>query len=57
MHDDKAKKIGSAKYLNKSNGEYIPFGVRMSGTNCTYIQKMLDEINQTIGFIDKNDSR
>ncbi len=43
MHDDKKLKIGSATYLNKSNGKYIPFGVLMHGTNCTLIQPMLDK--------------
>ena len=42
MHDDKAKKIGSATYLNKSNGQYIPFRIYMDGTNCNLIQPMLD---------------
>ena len=38
MHDDGHNKIGSATYLNKSNGEYIPFKLWMSGTNCDRIQ-------------------
>ncbi len=25
MRDDEHKKIGSATYLNKTNGQYIPF--------------------------------
>ena len=48
MYHDKDKKIGSATYLNKSNGHYIPFRVEMSGTNCTLIQPMLDKTNQMI---------
>ncbi len=42
MHDDKAKKIGSATYLNKSTGEYIPFYIEMIGASCDLIQPMLD---------------
>ena len=42
MHDDKDKKIGSATYLSKTNGQYIPFKVLMGGTNCDLIQPMLD---------------
>ena len=41
MHDDKGKKIGSATYLNKSTGEYIPFRVYMDGANCDLIRPML----------------
>ena len=48
MHDDEHKKIGSATYLNKSNGEYIPFKLNLYGTNCTLIQPMLDKTNQMI---------
>ena len=43
---DKAKKIGSAMYLNKSIGPYIPFEIRMDGTNCTLIKPMLNETIQ-----------
>ncbi len=42
MHDDKDKKIGSATYLTKGSGLYIPFQIKMNGTNCTIIQKTLD---------------
>ena len=42
MRDNKDKKIGSAMYLNKSNGQYIPIRVRMNGTDCTLIKPMLD---------------
>jgi hypothetical protein len=56
MHDDKAKKLGSATYLNKSNGLYIPFVVRLDGTNCTMIQPMLDKNDQAIGYINKDNS-
>ena len=41
MHDDKAKKIGSATYLNKSTGPYIPFELRMDGTNYELIKPTL----------------
>ena len=57
MHDDKIKKIGSATYLNKSNGLYIPFNVQMSGTNCTLIKPMLNETIQQIEYINKNNGR
>ncbi len=46
MHDDKAKKIGSARYLNKTIGTYIPFGLWMDGTNCKVIKPMLDKTYQ-----------
>jgi hypothetical protein len=52
MRDDKAKKIGSAMYLNKSNGLYIPFNVQMLGKNCTLIQPMLDQADHWIIFTD-----
>ncbi len=42
MRDDKDKKIGSATYLNKSNGQYIPFGINMGRIDCKLIQPMLD---------------
>jgi hypothetical protein len=42
MHDDKDKKIGSAMYLNKSNGQYIPFKVYLDGASCDLIQPMLN---------------
>ena len=48
MHDDKAKKIGSATYLNKSIGSYIPFRLNMIGTNSKLIKPMLDESDQWI---------
>ncbi len=37
------KKIGSAIYLNKSNGKYIPFELSMDGTNCEQFKEMLYE--------------
>jgi hypothetical protein len=42
MHDDDHKQIGSATYLNKTNGLYIPFGIGFSDTNCTIIKKLID---------------
>ena len=42
MYNNKLKKIGSATYLNKINGMYIPFRVWMRGTNCNLIQPMLN---------------
>jgi hypothetical protein len=42
MHDDKDKKIGSATYLTKGSGLYIPFQIGMDGTSCKLIQPMLD---------------
>ncbi len=51
-----AKKIGSATYLNKTNGEYIPFEVLMVGTNCDLIKPMLDKTHQRILYIDKDKS-
>ena len=54
MRDNKDKKIGSAMYLNKSNGQYIPIRVRMNGTDCTLIKPMLDEAFQRIGYINKD---
>jgi hypothetical protein len=56
MHDEKAKKIGSATYLNKINGEYIPFEFWIGGANCTLIQTMLDKTDQKIIYIDKKNS-
>ena len=53
MRDEKYKKIGSATYLNKSNGLYIPFRVMISGANCILIQPMLDKTVQRIGHINK----
>ena len=53
MHDDKDKKIGSAMYLNKSNGEYIPFKVSMSYAYFNLIQPMLDNTYPLIYYIDK----
>ncbi len=57
MHNDEKLKIGSATYLNKSNGYYIPFKLYMYGTNCTLIKPMLDETVQNISYIDKNNSK
>ncbi len=54
MHDDKAKKIGSATYLNKSIGPYIPFKLRMDGTNCKLIKPMLDKSIQYFYYINKD---
>ena len=56
MHDDDHKKIGSAMYLNKSNGQYIPFRVSIDGANCTLIQPMLDKIDQEIWYKDIDNS-
>ncbi len=56
MHYGKAKKIGSAMYLNKSNGKYIPFKVFLKGADCTLIQQMLDKTGQAIRYQDKNNS-
>ncbi len=53
MHDDKDKKIGSATYLKKNSGLYIPFQIKMDGTSCKQIQPMLDLTQQLIGFKDK----
>ena len=50
MRDDKDKKIGSATYLNKSNGKYIPFGVFMTGVYCPLIQSMLNKTEQKIYY-------
>ena len=36
------KTIGAATYLTKGNGDYIPFRIEIYGTNCTYINKMLE---------------
>ncbi len=52
MRDDKTKKIGSATYLNRSNGVYIPFDVVMG--DCTLIQPMLIKSFQIISYIDKD---
>ncbi len=54
MRDDKAKKIGSAMYLNKSISPYISFGLRMDGTNCKLIKPMLDRTYQQIDYISKD---
>ncbi len=48
MRDDKAKKIGSAMYLNKSIGPYIPFSILIYGTDCKLIKPMLDKTDQWI---------
>ena len=57
MRVDKDKKIGSATYLNKSNETYIPFEVRMDGTNCKLIKPMLDKTNQYILYINKDNGK
>ena len=54
MRDDKTKKIGSATYLNRSNGIYIPFDVVMGEANCSLIQPMLIKSFQIISYIDKD---
>ena len=58
MRDDKAKKIGSATYLNKSiDDPYIPFGLRMYGTDCKLIKPMLDRTNQYFFYINKDNGK
>ena len=42
MHNDEKSKIGSAMYLNKSSGQYIPFILKMTDTSCSLIEPMLD---------------
>ena len=37
MYEDKNKRIGSATYLKRNSGQYIPFGVWLGGTDCTLI--------------------
>ncbi len=54
MRDDDHKKIGSATYLKKSTGLYIPFWLKLDGTNCDLIQPMLDKADQDIWFINKD---
>jgi hypothetical protein len=56
MHDDKAKKIGSATYLNKTDEQYIPFLVFMGGSDCRLIQSMLSRSSQTISYVKKDNS-
>jgi hypothetical protein len=51
MYDDKDKKIGSATYLNKTDGQYIPISVIVQNTNCNLIQPMLNETYQRIFYI------
>ena len=38
----KNKSLGSAMYLNKSSGQYIPFILKMTDTSCSLIEPMLD---------------
>ena len=57
MHDDKAKKIGSAMYLRKSSELYIPFSIFMNNTDCNLIQPMLDKIFQRITYLDKDSNK
>ena len=57
MHDDEKSKIGSATYLNKSKGYYIPFGLWMKGTDCELIQPMLDRTNQYFFYINKDNGK
>ena len=35
--------IGEAKYLWKSNGDFIPFRLMITGSNCNEINKMLNK--------------
>ena len=51
------KQIGEANYLKKRNGQYIPFRIRMNGTNCNSIQPMLDKTVQSILYIDKETNK
>ena len=37
------KIIGEAQYLNKSNGDYIPFRIKMTNTNCHKIRPILNQ--------------
>jgi hypothetical protein len=45
------KEIGSAMYLNKNNGLYIPFGIILNIPKCTEVDQTLT--NQTIWYINK----
>ncbi len=54
MHDDKAKKIGSATYQNKTIGLFIPFLILTDGADCSLIQPMLDKANQVISYLNKD---
>ena len=56
MRDDKDKKIGSATYLNKTNGQYIPFKIQMDGANCKLIQQILDKTDQEIYYKNKDNN-
>ena len=47
------KQIGVAKYLKKRNGDYIPFRILISGTNCTQINSILDKAGQMVWYIHK----
>ena len=51
MYDNKT--IRKAIYLKKSNGDYIPFRIRLSNSNCSKIQKMINKTVQQIYYIDK----
>ena len=57
MHHNFINKIGSASYLNKSNGLYIPFELRMHGTNCALIKPSLENNKQLITYIDKDNNK
>ncbi len=48
MRNHKKYRIGSATYLNKPTGPFIPFGVWREGANCTLIRSMLDKTLQEI---------
>ena len=48
------KTIGEAKYLQKGNGDYIPFRVAISDINCDTINSMLDKTAQEILYISKD---
>ncbi len=57
MHHNFINKIGSASYLNKSNGLYIPFEIKMQGTNCALIKPSLEKNKDLITYIDKDNNR
>ncbi len=49
------KTIRAAKYLQKGNGDYIPFRLEIRKRSCNQINKVLDKyFLQSLSYIDKD---
>jgi hypothetical protein len=51
------KTIGEAKYLQKGNGDYIPFRMEIEGSNCDKFNKMIESSNLMIKYIPKDENK